>query len=59
MDTKIMFKLMIAANELEFQELSEILKNHLIKSKASWLRIYFHFSLLFNLMNSAFVSILF
>ena len=54
-----MFKLMIAANELEFQELSEILKNHLIKSKASWLRIYFHFSLLFNLMNSAFVSILF
>ncbi|RHZ45953.1 hypothetical protein Glove_641g7 [Diversispora epigaea] len=43
MDTKIMFKLMIAANELELEELSEKLENHLIESKASWLKIHFSF----------------
>ncbi|RHZ75080.1 hypothetical protein Glove_217g276 [Diversispora epigaea] len=43
MDTKTMFKLMIAANELEFEELSVELENHLIESKASWLRTHFTF----------------
>ncbi|RHZ57727.1 hypothetical protein Glove_384g55 [Diversispora epigaea] len=39
MDTKTMFKLMIAANELEFEELFKKLESHLIESKASWLKI--------------------
>ncbi|RHZ73608.1 hypothetical protein Glove_230g208 [Diversispora epigaea] len=43
MDTKTMFKLMIAANEFEFEELSEKLENQLIKYKASWLRTHFTF----------------
>ncbi|RHZ60520.1 hypothetical protein Glove_352g19 [Diversispora epigaea] len=42
-DTKTMFKLMISANEFEFEELSEKLENHLIESKASWLRTHFSF----------------
>ncbi|RHZ75056.1 hypothetical protein Glove_217g284 [Diversispora epigaea] len=43
MDIKTSFELMIAANELEFEELSEKLENHLIESKASWLKTHFSF----------------
>ncbi|RHZ73642.1 hypothetical protein Glove_230g67 [Diversispora epigaea] len=41
MDTRTMYDLMIVANELEFGELSQKLENHLIESKASWLRTHF------------------
>ncbi|RHZ82381.1 hypothetical protein Glove_109g12 [Diversispora epigaea] len=40
-ETKIIYELMIVANELEFKELSEKLESYLIKSKASWLRTHF------------------
>ena len=43
MDTKTLFELMIAANKLEFEELSEKLENHLIESKTSWLKTHFTF----------------
>ncbi|RHZ75167.1 hypothetical protein Glove_217g57 [Diversispora epigaea] len=43
MDTRTMYDLMIVANKLEFGELSEKLENHLIESKASWLRTHFTF----------------
>ncbi|RHZ44229.1 hypothetical protein Glove_750g50 [Diversispora epigaea] len=43
MDTKTSFELMIAANMLEFEELSEKLENHLIESKASWMKTHFFF----------------
>ncbi|RHZ73564.1 hypothetical protein Glove_230g189 [Diversispora epigaea] len=43
MDTRIMYDLMVVANELEFEELSEKLENRLIESKASWLRTRFSF----------------
>ncbi|RHZ73552.1 hypothetical protein Glove_230g104 [Diversispora epigaea] len=43
MDTRTMYDLMILANELEFEELSEKLENHLIESKASWLKTHFTF----------------
>ncbi|RHZ73653.1 hypothetical protein Glove_230g122 [Diversispora epigaea] len=43
MDTRTMFDLMIVANELEFGELSDKLENHLIESKASWIRTHFTF----------------
>ncbi|RHZ50703.1 hypothetical protein Glove_493g29 [Diversispora epigaea] len=43
MDTITMYDLMVVANELEFEELSEKLENHLIQSKASWLRTHFTF----------------
>ncbi|RHZ55709.1 hypothetical protein Glove_411g7 [Diversispora epigaea] len=42
-DSKTLFELMIAANKLEFEELSLKLENHLIESKASWLRTHFSF----------------
>ncbi|RHZ75060.1 hypothetical protein Glove_217g280 [Diversispora epigaea] len=42
-DTKTLFELIIAANKLEFEELFEKLENHLIESKASWLRTHFSF----------------
>ncbi|RHZ76365.1 hypothetical protein Glove_198g99 [Diversispora epigaea] len=45
MDTKIIYELMVNANELEFEELSVKLENYLIESKASWLRT--HFSLIY------------
>ena len=32
---------MIAANELEFEELSKKLESYLVESKASWLRTHF------------------
>ncbi|RHZ82384.1 hypothetical protein Glove_109g17 [Diversispora epigaea] len=40
-ETKIIYELMIVANELEFKELSEKLESYLIESKASWLRTHF------------------
>ncbi|RHZ44428.1 hypothetical protein Glove_726g2 [Diversispora epigaea] len=40
-ETKIIYELMIVANELEFEELSEKLGSYLVESKASWLRTYF------------------
>ncbi|RHZ73641.1 hypothetical protein Glove_230g61 [Diversispora epigaea] len=43
MDTRTMYDLMIVANKLEFEELSEKLENHFIESKASWLRTHFTF----------------
>ncbi|RHZ75114.1 hypothetical protein Glove_217g40 [Diversispora epigaea] len=43
MDTRTIYDLMIVANELEFEELSEKLENHLIESKASWLKTHFTF----------------
>ncbi|RHZ58626.1 hypothetical protein Glove_372g113 [Diversispora epigaea] len=41
LETKIIYELMIVANELEFEELSEKLESYLVKSKASWLRTHF------------------
>ncbi|RHZ75163.1 hypothetical protein Glove_217g52 [Diversispora epigaea] len=35
MNTRAMYDFMVVSNELEFEELSEILENHLIESKAS------------------------
>ncbi|RHZ87531.1 hypothetical protein Glove_33g195 [Diversispora epigaea] len=43
MDTRTMYDLIVVTNELEFEELSEKLENHLIQSKASWLRTHFTF----------------
>ncbi|RHZ73561.1 hypothetical protein Glove_230g186 [Diversispora epigaea] len=43
MDNRTIYDLMVVANELEFEELSEKLENHLIESKASWLRTHFTF----------------
>ncbi|RHZ82468.1 hypothetical protein Glove_109g22 [Diversispora epigaea] len=40
-ETKIIYELMIVANELEFKELYEKLESYLIESKASWLRTHF------------------
>ncbi|RHZ75112.1 hypothetical protein Glove_217g42 [Diversispora epigaea] len=42
-DTRTIYDLMIVANELEFEELSEKLENHFIESKSSWLRTHFTF----------------
>ncbi|RHZ82563.1 hypothetical protein Glove_109g32 [Diversispora epigaea] len=41
LETKIIYELMIVANELEFKELSEKLESYLVESKASWLRTHF------------------
>ncbi|RHZ73622.1 hypothetical protein Glove_230g193 [Diversispora epigaea] len=43
MDNGTMYDLMVVANELEFEELSEKLENHLIEFKTSWLRTNFTF----------------
>ncbi|RHZ73877.1 hypothetical protein Glove_228g48 [Diversispora epigaea] len=40
-ETKLIYELMIVANELEFEELSEKLGSYLIESKDSWLRTHF------------------
>ncbi|RHZ58650.1 hypothetical protein Glove_372g22 [Diversispora epigaea] len=40
-DTKIIFKLMIAANEFELWELSMKLESHLIQFESSWLKTHF------------------
>ncbi|RHZ54326.1 hypothetical protein Glove_428g77 [Diversispora epigaea] len=45
-ETRIIFDLMLAANEFELEELSKKLETHLIKTKASWLRT--HFSLVYH-----------
>ncbi|RHZ89918.1 hypothetical protein Glove_9g178 [Diversispora epigaea] len=42
-DTKVIYELMIATKEFEFEELSKKLESHLIESKASWLRTHFSF----------------
>ncbi|RHZ51182.1 hypothetical protein Glove_482g44 [Diversispora epigaea] len=42
-DTKIIYDLMVNANELELKELSVKLESYLIESKASWLRTHFSF----------------
>src|SRR6185436_9393570 len=41
METKIIYELMIVANEFEFEELSEKLESYLVESKSSWLRTHF------------------
>ncbi|RHZ73609.1 hypothetical protein Glove_230g44 [Diversispora epigaea] len=43
MDTRTMYDLLVVTNELEFEKLSKKLENHLIQSKASWLRTHFAF----------------
>ncbi|RHZ73921.1 hypothetical protein Glove_228g72 [Diversispora epigaea] len=40
-ETKLIYELMIVANELEFEELSEKLGSYFIESKDSWLRTHF------------------
>ncbi|RHZ58649.1 hypothetical protein Glove_372g23 [Diversispora epigaea] len=45
-DTKIIFELMIAANEFELWELSMKLESHLLEFEASWLKT--HFSLVYH-----------
>ncbi|RHZ58571.1 hypothetical protein Glove_372g38 [Diversispora epigaea] len=40
-DTKIIYKLMIAANEFELEELSVKLESHLIQFEASWIKTHF------------------
>ncbi|RHZ44358.1 hypothetical protein Glove_736g10 [Diversispora epigaea] len=40
-ETEIIYELMIVANKLEFEELSEKLESYLVESKASWLRTHF------------------
>ncbi|RHZ89140.1 hypothetical protein Glove_18g36 [Diversispora epigaea] len=45
-ENKIVYELMIVANEFEFEELSEKLESYLVESKASWLRT--HFSLVYH-----------
>ncbi|RHZ85363.1 hypothetical protein Glove_66g10 [Diversispora epigaea] len=55
-ETKFIYELMIVANELEFEELSEKLGSYLIETKASWLRTHFsriyHSVFDMNLINS-------
>ncbi|RHZ82385.1 hypothetical protein Glove_109g14 [Diversispora epigaea] len=51
LETKIIYELMIVANELEFKELSEKLESYLIESKASWLNFT-------SLQEAALISIL-
>ncbi|RHZ73624.1 hypothetical protein Glove_230g190 [Diversispora epigaea] len=43
MDARSVYDLMMVANELEFEELSKKLENHLIGSESSWLRTHFTF----------------
>ncbi|RHZ52949.1 hypothetical protein Glove_454g8 [Diversispora epigaea] len=40
-ETETIYELMIVANELEFEELSDKLESYLVESKASWLRTHF------------------
>ncbi|RHZ81790.1 hypothetical protein Glove_117g108 [Diversispora epigaea] len=40
-DTRLIFDLMLAANEFELVELTNELETHLIDTKASWLKTYF------------------
>ncbi|RHZ73536.1 hypothetical protein Glove_230g210 [Diversispora epigaea] len=50
-DTKIIYKLMIAANELKLEELSIKLESHLIEFETSWLKTNF-----FLVYNSVFIN---
>ncbi|RHZ73601.1 hypothetical protein Glove_230g202 [Diversispora epigaea] len=43
MDIKTLFELMIVANELELEELSEKLENYFIESRATWLKTHLTF----------------
>ncbi|RHZ75062.1 hypothetical protein Glove_217g288 [Diversispora epigaea] len=43
MDTRTIYELMIVANKLKFEELSEKLENFLIVANASWLKTHFSF----------------
>ncbi|RHZ73538.1 hypothetical protein Glove_230g212 [Diversispora epigaea] len=43
LDTKTLFELMVAADELKFNELSKILESYLIEFKTSWLKTHFPF----------------
>ncbi|RHZ75127.1 hypothetical protein Glove_217g30 [Diversispora epigaea] len=56
MDTRTIYDFMVVANELEFEELSEKLENHLIESKASC--IIFESAEFTSLHESALISIL-
>ncbi|RHZ70942.1 hypothetical protein Glove_264g16 [Diversispora epigaea] len=40
-ETRFIFNLMLTANEFELDELTDKLENHLIDTKASWLKTYF------------------
>ncbi|RHZ87089.1 hypothetical protein Glove_40g92 [Diversispora epigaea] len=42
-NTKTIYELMIAAKELEFEELSKEIESHLIDTKAAWIRTHFSF----------------
>ncbi|RHZ61232.1 hypothetical protein Glove_349g74 [Diversispora epigaea] len=42
-ETRFIFDLMLISNELELEELTNKLENHLIGSKASWLKTHFSF----------------
>ncbi|RHZ87077.1 hypothetical protein Glove_40g59 [Diversispora epigaea] len=42
-DIKTIYELMIAAKELEFEELSKEIESHLIDTKATWIRTHFSF----------------
>ncbi|RHZ76556.1 hypothetical protein Glove_196g37 [Diversispora epigaea] len=44
-ETKLIFDLMMTANEFEIEELTKKLENHLIETKSSWLKS--HFSLVY------------
>ncbi|RHZ73607.1 hypothetical protein Glove_230g209 [Diversispora epigaea] len=56
-DIKIIYKLMIAANEFELEELSMKLENHLIQFEASWLKT--NFSLVYHsiFINNKFINL--
>ncbi|RHZ58647.1 hypothetical protein Glove_372g29 [Diversispora epigaea] len=59
-DTKIIYKLMIAAYELKLKELSVKLESHLLEFKASWLKTHFSFvyhSIFINNINSKFKNL--
>ncbi|RHZ46367.1 hypothetical protein Glove_624g26 [Diversispora epigaea] len=45
-ETKFIFKLMLVADEFEFEELANKIENFLIETKAAWLRT--HFSMVFD-----------
>ncbi|RHZ84620.1 hypothetical protein Glove_78g118 [Diversispora epigaea] len=45
-ETKFIFDLMVISNELEIEELTKKLENHLIETKSSWLKS--HFSLVYH-----------
>ncbi|RHZ58574.1 hypothetical protein Glove_372g33 [Diversispora epigaea] len=56
-DTKIIYKLMIAADELKLEELSMNLESHLLEFKASWLKTHFSFVYHSIFMNNKFKNL--